>query len=607
MSDYPSVAIVVLIALPLVAAAVLAGVGRWISRGVADTATAAVATLSLVLALTLLWEHSATRQVAWMGGYDPHDRSSVGVALVADRSADVMVVLASVLVLAAVVYSWSYLEDVHASEHTLVLVFLAGMTGFAFAADLFNAFVWFELMSVAAFAMTGLRVEEPRSVHGALTFGAMTSWAATVSLIGIALLYAVTGELNMAAVGSELREQGSSSVVGVACALVMVGYLVKAAAVPWHFWTADAEAVAPTPVCALLSGAMVALGVYGIARAWWTMFADVVDADTVKVLLLGLGCLTALVGAVMCTTQRHVKRLLAYSTISHVGIMLIAVGLLGPEGLAAAGLYVVGHGCVKAALFFGTGVLLNRFGTVDEHALYGRGTDMPLTRLTFVIGALGLAGFPASGVWLGKSVLEHTTVSEPAWLSTSLLAVFLVVSACTAGSVLRVTLRVFWAAGPELGDVDEGDQEAPETTSVLRRAPMRMVGPAWALLACSVAWCVIPGVSLAAAEGAESFADPAGYATNVLDPAAAVTPVTATAESSWTVSAVGFGLLATGLAVGLASAWVWGGALGERWAGSRRLMSRPVAALHAVHSGHLGDYIAWAMLGAAVVGLVLLS
>ncbi|HEY7044026.1 MAG TPA: complex I subunit 5 family protein, partial [Nocardioidaceae bacterium] len=301
MSGLDESAPVVLVALPLLAAAVIAGVGHWIPRIAADSTAVGCAAVCCVVSAWLTLDTGSVRRVVWLGDYVPEHGHSVGIALVADRAGCALAFLAAGLTLAGAVYSWHFLEDVDASDHALVLVFLAGMSGFALAGDLFNAFVWFELMSVAAFALTGLRVEEPRSVQGALTFGAMTSWAATVSLLGIALLYAVTGELNLAAVGQDLRTDGGSRTVDVACALLFTGFLVKAAAVPWHFWTADAEAVAPTPVCALLSGAMVALGVYGVARSWWTMFDGVVTTAAIRSALLVLGVLTALVGALMCT------------------------------------------------------------------------------------------------------------------------------------------------------------------------------------------------------------------------------------------------------------------------------------------------------------------
>ena len=592
-----------LVATPLLAAAVVAGSGRWLPRVVADVVTMAVALTACIASGWLLASIDGDREVTWLGDWTPEHGRSVGIVLVADHVAAGLAFVAAALTLACVVYSWRYLEDVASSDHALVLVFLAGVNGFVLTGDLFNTFVWFELLSIAAIALTGLRVEEPRSVQGALTFAIVTSLGATVALLGVALLYADTGELTMAAIGQELRQGGSASVVAVGAACLLSGFLVKAAAVPWHFWTADAEAVAPTPVCVLLSGVLVTTGVYGVARAWWVMFDGVISTALMREVLLCLGTATALVGAVMCVLQRHLKRLLAYSTISHVGLMLIGVGLLGEEGLAAAALYAVGHACAKGALFFGSGVLLNRFETVDEHELYGKGRSMPLTRIIFVVGALGLAGAPAVGVWTGKSLLEHALTSEHLEL---LNVVLLFVSACTGGAVLRVTLRVFWGLGPVPWDArEEHHEEEPELVRAIGRAPLPMVLPAWTLLAASIALALVPGVRAGAATGAAAFVDVPGYIDAVLRSAAGTAVSPPPAPAVWTTSAVLLGLVAVVAAALVAATAIWAERVPGRLRASVRWLAAAARGLHWVHAGHVGSYVAWGMVGVAGLGAAL--
>src|SRR5262249_23264171 len=153
-----------------------------------------------------------------------------------------------------------------------------------------------------------------------------------------------------------------------------------------------------------------------------------------------LGVLTAVVGAVMCSVQRHLKRLLAYSTVSHSGLFLVALSTLTPDGVSGAALYVLGHAAVKAALFLLAGVLLNRFGSVAEADLFARGTGSRLLAWGFVVGALALAGLPPFGTGLGKAVSEEAAGAEHAWL----VGLFVAVSAVTGGSVLRAALRVFF-------------------------------------------------------------------------------------------------------------------------------------------------------------------
>src|SRR5437763_1193193 len=212
--------------------------------------------------------------------------------------------------------------------------------------------------------------------------------------VGIAFPDGRTGGLSLAAIGRSLAGHPPDGLVIVAFVLVTTGFLVKAAVVPFHFWLADAHAVAPTPICVLSSGVMVGLGVYGVTRVYWTVFSDTITPPHLRGLLVAVGVVTAVIGAVMCLGQHHLKRLLAFSTISHTSIAIAGIGLLDRTSLAGAGIYVLGHGLVKASLFVVTAILVTRLGAFDERRLHGRGRDMRWTAAVWFIGCLGLAGFP---------------------------------------------------------------------------------------------------------------------------------------------------------------------------------------------------------------------
>ena len=655
MSAFPAAsALPLVVAVPLLGAAVLAVAGRRLPRVAADAVAVAFAGTAAAGALLAAagWARGAggargsAYAVQWLGGWRPGRGGGTGIAFVGDPLSLGLAALVSLLVIAVLAYSWRYFEEPplppgspgtagaagrSGAFPALVLLFQASMSGFCLTGDLFDAFVFFELMGVVAYALTGLRVEEPRPVHGALAFGVVNSLGGYALLLGIGLLYARTGELGLAQLGRRLDHGGGpDALVLAAFVLVTAGLLVKAAAVPFHFWLPDAHAVAPTPVCLLLSGVMVELGAYGAFRVYWTVFAGSggVPPEAATRTFLTVGVLTALLGAVMCWRQRHLKRLLAFSTVAHGGLFAVGAGVLSADGTAGTALYVLAHAGVKAALFACTGILLDRYASVDEHRLYGRARELPLVGGMFLLGGLALCGLPPFGTSLGKAIAEEAAGRQLPWLT----GVFVLVSALTGGAVLRAGLRVFAGVGPRprataaetagterthtgarnrdrgtdrhrerdpdrgRDGVDGGAErtpgdEVPETGGPLRRIPATMLLVPAALLAAALAVGLVPQLAAAAGRAGRLFAAHGPYAAAVLDGRAA--HGSSPPAVGWTGTGAALGLASTALGAGLALLAVRG-PLPEA-------LDRVLGPLRRLQSGHIGDYVAWTTAGLALL------
>jgi multicomponent Na+:H+ antiporter subunit D len=589
------------VALPLLVAAALVAIAPVCSRRLADAVAVGTAAATAVACAALLAASLDGSVVSWFGGWTPRDGIALGVAFTVDPVGAAVATLAGVLATAALTFTWRIFEAVRTLHHALMLVFLAAIVGFCLSGDLFNMFVFYELLSVAAYALAGYRTTDPGSVRGALNFAMTNSVGAVLVLGGIALLYGRTGALNLAQIGQSLATAPADRLVVVAFLLLMVGFFVKAAVVPFHFWLADAYALAPAPVGVLFAGVVSELGLYAVARVYWTVFSGpLAEVEGLRAVLLAGAAATALVGGVMCLLQHHLTRMLAYATVSHVGLTLAGFALFEPVGAGGAVLYLIADGLVKGALFLSTGIVDHHLHEVDERRLWGRGRHMPWAGALLATGALGLAGVPPFGTFLGKALMEEAaSAAGHQWL----VGLFVVVAALTSGALLRVTGRVFLGLGGP-GRPAAPDPAAPPHPRPHPHRHATQLAPAVLLLVAAAAIGLIPGLAGAVEDAADRFTDRQGYAAAVLQgagnpPAGAHGPLHLAWPALWAaVSAL--------LGLGLAAAAIYP----ERFpAGLRDRAGRafaPVAAvLRGLHSGQLADSVTWLVVGMATFGTLL--
>lgn len=587
--------------IPLAAAILLALLNKLSPRWFADLVSIASVGAAGTLSVVLLHDSAANPLVYWYGAWTPRAGVAVGVNFYVDRFSAGLAAFICILALASFVFSLHYFDSIGNLYHVLMLGFIAAMCGFSFSGDLFNLFVFFELMSVAAFALCGYKTEEPSTQQGAINFAVLNTIGGFLALLGLGMFYSRTGALNMAQIGRTLGNH-SDVLVTTAFVFVICGFLVKAAAFPFHFWLADAHAVAPTPVCVLFSGIMVQLGVYAVARVYWAIldgpFAP--HRPALTAVLLVVGAITALLGAFMCFAQRHIKRLLAFSTISHTGLLIIGVALLRPDALAGAALYVIGHGTAKGALFLVAGILLHRFGSIDEAHLYGRARTMRWTGVVFVLGGLALAGLIPFGTFLGEHAMESAAeVSGKSWLD---VVAFLAAS-ITAAAVFRVYVRVFLGLGSRLpvAKAQKTTDEGRETGGPHSRVPLVMFLPALVLVLISLAAGCIPGVLGVFRTAAFGFADHAGYQARVLD--GALLPFREVAPEHTPLLMAVLRSVSSPLcaiivaAISLSRVW-------QRWR-PHSAVTGAAKVIRQLHSGKVGDYVAYFTFGVAALAVSL--
>lgn len=583
------------VAVPFLAATLIAIAGHWLPDDAVDVVAICAAVASTVLTAILVSRTAHRTVVYWFGGWRPKaGQFPLGISFTVDRFGAALALLACVLATAVLVYSWLYLREAHHLYQLLVLLFTGAMVGFVLSGDLFNMFVFFELMGVAAYALTAYQVEEEPALQAAFNFAVVNSIGAFLVVLGLALVYGRTGSLNLAELGLRLGTRRDGLVI-VAFTLIICGFLVKSAIVPFHFWLADAYAAAPAPVCVLLAGVMSDLGLYAVGRVYWTAFDGPFGGlhHAVRAVLLGAGAATALLGAVMCVMQRHLKRLLAYATISELGCVLVGVALLTSDGAAGAGMTVVAHALAKASLFMACGVLLVVLGDVDELLLYGKGRRLPLVGIAWLLATVALASPPFLGTFSGHALIEDAADRlHEGWVAP----VLVVSTILSTGSILRAGARVFLGVGTKEDPLltqepreSTGPREHPNVTL--------MTSVTLALAAAGLAAGAWTGLAASATAAAHAFVGHGAYLAAVL----LHRPLQHGPAGRWvtTESSVVWAVISIAGTAG----WAVLGLYRDR--APRVLVAAFTAALRPlklVHTGHVGDYVAWLTFGVAALG-----
>jgi multicomponent Na+:H+ antiporter subunit D len=408
-----------------------------------------------------------------LGGWEP----PVGIEYRVDRlNAFVLVIVSGIAALLSLYARASVAAEIAPERvylfHALLLLCLCGLLGIAITGDAFNLFVFLEISSLSSYALIAMGTHR-RALMAAFEYLIMGTLGGTFLLIGIGLLFMMTGTLNMADLAERLPPVLHTRTVEAALAFIVIGASLKLALLPLHAWLPNAYGYAPSLVSSFLAATATKVAAYVLIRFIFTVFGATFAFGELPLgeVLLVLAVAAMLYGSLAAIFATDLKRLLAWSSVAQIGYIVLGIALATPAGLKAALMHMLNHGVIKAALFCAVGCMVWRLGSPALAGMAGLGRRMPWTSAAFVAAALALIGVPATAGFISKwYLLEAALDAGQAWLVVALLVGSLL-AVVYLGRVMEV---LYFRAALD------GEQGVAE-------APVSMRAVTWALVALSVA------------------------------------------------------------------------------------------------------------------------
>jgi multicomponent Na+:H+ antiporter subunit D len=441
----------------------------------------------LVSFLMMLFIFSQNEMViVRFGGWSP----PFGIVWVMDKFNVMMGLLITGIAFLVALYSTKYLKERRNKFYALLCLMTAGLLGISMTGDIFNMYVFLEILSISCYGLVAFNLDDD-AIEGALKYLILGPLASSFMLLGIAILYGLTGTLNMADLALKIQP---NPLFHIAFGFLVGGFALKAAIVPFHFWLPDVHPVAPSPISAMLSSVVVGTGIYAVLRIMFTIFGFF----GVFWLFIAFGLLTMVVGGIIAINQTNIKRMIAYSTISQSGYVFLAIGLGTNIGVAAGLFHLLNNMIIKAMLFLAAGIVIWHTQTKDMSELGGLGKQMPLTMLCFGIGALSIIGIPPLNGFASKWMIYMAT-----WeVSPLLTAVAITVSAITLVYYLKAFSSIFFG---------------PAKKTVVKATPKFMLIPVVILAILCVLIGLFPQIGLSIIEpAANALLDQNQYISAVL-------------------------------------------------------------------------------------------
>ena len=367
------------------------------------------------------------------------------------------------------------------------LLCLTGLLGITITGDAFNVFVFFEISSLASYALIAMG-RDRRALTASYQYLIMGTIGTTFILIGIGFLYMMAGTLNMVDLAARLPEVHDTRTVRAAFAFLMVGICLKLALFPLHLWLPNAYTYAPSIVTALLAATATKVAVYILLRIFYTVFGVEFSFNVLPMawILLPLALLGMFSQSLVAIWQDDVKRMLAYSSVAQIGYMILGVSFVSLTGLTATLLHLFNHALMKGALFLVLACVVYRIGSTKLSRMAGLGRAMPWTMAAFVIGGLSLIGVPLTVGFVSKWYLLAAAIERGWWPVAALIVITSLMAAVYIWRVIEVAYF----------------QERPAGSKAVSEAPLSMLIPAWVLTIANIWFGVQTSVTVGGAQRA---------------------------------------------------------------------------------------------------------
>ena len=379
------------------------------------------------------------------GGWAP----PVGIEWVADGLASVLMVPLSILSWVCVIYMRNTLSIPDLGNrvvhfYILILLLIAGLTGMVYAGDLFNLFVFLEVVALCGYALVG--VAGGKALVSAFRYLILGTFGASLYLLGVSFLYAETGTLNMGDLAERLPGVMTSKAVAVGVLFMFIGLGIKMALIPLHGWLPDAYTHSPESVTPFLASLVTKVALYGWIRImFWVLGANAIVYKIPVLQLVGfLGGVAAVVGAFLALSQEEVKRMFAFGGLSHIGLILVGISLGNQTGFAGGVFYLLNDAVMQAGLFFFAGIAIHRFGVQTVEDLIRLGGRPSWMVGSLIVMAMAMIGIPPTGGFFGKWYMILGAIQGGNYLA---VAAILGATLLTMAYFIKLFERVFRERG----------------------------------------------------------------------------------------------------------------------------------------------------------------